>query len=246
MSERFTETNYRKLLQFVKTSGYKFISFTRSGYGDLYNCPHVLWRHDIDMSPHRASRISAIEMEEDVQSTYFVHLHSAFYNLFEESVVNQISNIIDNGHIMGLHFDIDFYKKNLPEINPMDMVEVEMEFIWNTFCRKPMAISFHNPSLSKIEIPDYVRICGMANAHSKFIRENYTYCSDSNSVWNHNRLEDAIRENAPRIHVLTHPEWWTNLPMSKHEKVERCIIGRCENQRRMYNMLMEDVYAKED
>jgi len=237
----FTEVSYRDLIRLVLDSGYNFIPFTHA-WG--YDRPHVLWRHDIDMSPHRAARLSQIEAKEDVMSTYFLYLHSSFYNLFEESVVSRIFDIIGNGHAIGLHYDLEFYKKHFPLFDPLQMVDAEATFIRDTFSIKPTAISFHNPSLSTSEIPNYQTIHGLTNAHSSFIRKNYTYCSDSNGVWNHTPIDVAISKRKPKLHVLTHPEWWTDIPMRREEKVERCIIGRCENQRLLYNLIMEEVYGK--
>jgi hypothetical protein len=239
----FTEDNYRNIIKTVQKE-YKFYSFKHARIENRYKEKHVLWRHDIDMSPHRAARIAQIESEEDIRSTYFLHLHSSFYNLFEESPLEKIYSIIDCGHEIGLHFDIGFYQQVMPDLNALLMIQEETKFILDWLYINPTSISFHNPSLQKTDIPNSDFICGLKNAHSLFIRQNYTYCSDSNSVWNHNPLEDAIEDEHPRIHVLTHPEWWTDVPMSRHEKVERCIVGRCEDQRRRYNLLMEDVYGK--
>lgn len=239
----FTETAYRNLIQLVLQSGYDFIPFTNAW---KYDGPHVLWRHDIDMSPHRAAKISQIEAEENVTSTYFLHLHSCFYNLFEESAASKIFDIIDNGHEIGLHYDLEFYKKHFPLFDPIKMVDTEATFIRDIFSIRPTAISFHNPRLSSVEIASYHSIHGLINAHSSFIRKNYTYCSDSNNKWNYSNLEDAIYERKPRLHVLTHPEWWTTTQMTQMEKVERCIVGRCDHQRRIYNVIMENVYANKN
>lgn len=235
----FTEDAYRKLIQRVKRT-YKFDYFTN--FDSVREYPTVLWRHDIDMSPHRAARIAEIEYEEDVSSTYFLHLHSAFYNLFEENVVEQINKIIDVGHPLGLHYDIAFYQKPSKYFAPFDLIEEERDLIWDVFGRKPMAISFHNPSFLNIDIPVCYKIDSMVNASSAFIRKNYKYCSDSNGVWGYSNLETILNENHQRLHVLTHPEWWTPEPMHPMEKVARCINGRRDYMERYYSSILARVY----
>lgn len=236
----FTETAYKDLIESIKNNGYTFALFSCAS-GTEHK--HVLLRHDIDMSPHRAATLAAIEKQKGAISTYFLHLHSKFYNLFEDNVVEKINMIIDCEQVLGLHFDIDFYTNNFKSIDPFDMIDIERDFVWDTFGRKPMAISFHIPSLSSVEIPDSEKIRGIPNANSKYIRENYAYCSDSNAMWNHNSIESLI-EKSPKIHLLIHPEWWTYNKMDRMDKAFRCINGRCDYQVHYYNMIMEDVYAK--
>ena len=52
--------------------------------------PHILWRHDVDFSIHRASSLAKIENELGVKATYFLKLHSEFYNLFEKSIFEKV------------------------------------------------------------------------------------------------------------------------------------------------------------
>ena len=48
----FTETAYRDILRQLKTGGYRF-----ARYGDGGLDRHVIWRHDVDISMHRAARL---------------------------------------------------------------------------------------------------------------------------------------------------------------------------------------------
>jgi hypothetical protein len=50
--DEFTEAAYRRILQAAK-GHYRFERFGTSSAE-----PHVLWRHDIDISVHRALRIA--------------------------------------------------------------------------------------------------------------------------------------------------------------------------------------------
>jgi len=235
----FTETYYRKLIKKI-SNHYKFEVYSRVGCEH----PHVLWRHDIDMSPHRAAKLAEIEMQENVISTYFLHLHSAFYNLFDESVAQKIYRIIECGHPIGLHYDLEFYRKLPQHTNQIDLISFEKSFLWDVFGVKPMAISFHNPSLSVLEIPSVDKIVGMINADSDYIRGFYKFFSDSNCEWKYGNPEDFIGD-CKYLHVLTHPEWWTLILQTHGEKVRRCVSGRYDYSFKYYNNIIEQVKRHE-
>ena len=228
----FNEEDYRSILHRIKEH-HKFVVYSRIA---KENEPHVLWRHDVDMSPRNAARIAEIESEEDVQSTYFWHLHSVFYNLFDEDTARNVDSILNNGHAIGLHFDPAFYIKRKRFI---DMIEIERDIIFETFGAKPMAISFHNPSFLD-QVPDDGALFGMINTDSKYIRENYHYYSDSNHVMNPGFLVDSYQ----RLHVLTHPEWWWGVEISHLEKVNRILSDRRDIQQIYYKDILRRVYDK--
>ena len=106
--EDFTETSYRHQLQIIKNR-WEFIDFPS------YKSPGrvCLWRHDLDFSIQRAFRLAQIEAEEQIQATYFILLHSEFYNPLEKAQADLISRIIALGHNLGLHFDPGFYAHRL-------------------------------------------------------------------------------------------------------------------------------------
>src|SRR5947208_11960648 len=95
----FTEEHYRAILTATRRR-YSFASFD-----ERPDTPHVLWRHDVDLSPHRALAIARLEADAGVLSTYCVLLHSEFYNLLEAGITERIREIVRLGHRLGLHFD---------------------------------------------------------------------------------------------------------------------------------------------
>lgn len=238
----FTEFDYREMLKRVNKK------YVVARFGNLFgenpmsSVPHVLWRHDIDMSPHRAAAIAVIEEEEGIESTFFIHLHSVFYNPLEESVAQKINRIIECGHSLGLHYDTSFYKSIYPKDLLTESIKYESEFLWDVFGIRPMAISFHNPSFLKSGIPHEKIVEKMVNADSDYIRENYMFCSDSNCTWRYGTVDDLMIRDYKRIHILTHPEWWTETEMPHLEKVKRCISGRVNHEKKYYKDIMAKVY----
>ncbi len=102
------------------------------------------------------------------------------------------------------------------------------------------AVSFHNPTVGEMLRFDSETIAGMANAYSARIREEYAYVSDSNGYWRHGRPNSLIDPDVtPRLHVLTHPEWWQDEPMSPRDRVVRCLDGRRAAALVAYDDLLE-------
>ena len=235
--EDFTETEYRKLLRMVKAN-WELISFTD------YRKPGkvCLWRHDIDFSVHRAYRLAQIEAEEGIQATYFIHLHSKFYNALENEVAERVAGIQALGHVLGLHFDPQFHSVSVnsgPDV--LRQLKFERRIMQHVFKTVVHAFSIHIPDLGGWSRIDADEVDGMVNAYGPHIRDNYCYCSDSNGYWRFRRLKDVL-ENASdeKLHVLTHPGMWTPQPMSPRARVTRCIEGRAAHQHQWY----DDILAK--
>jgi hypothetical protein len=232
--EDFTEEGYRRLLQLAKAH-WEFIFFTD------YQKPgrFCLWRHDIDFSVHRAYRLAQIEAEEDVKSTYFIHLHSKFYNAMESDVTRLILDIRNLGHQLGLHFDPEYYGDSPENLDWLDHLRFEQRFLEQMFQIEISAFSIHIPELRNWLSLSQDGVGGMINAYGQFIREHYSYVSDSNGIWRHRRLRDLLEAaEDEKLHILTHPEWWTPEPMSPRMRVTRCIEGRAAKQHQWYDEIV--------
>lgn len=226
----FTEHEYRRALVFAKHS-YRFEPF-----GSRSEEPHLLWRHDVDASVHRAARLAAIEAEEGVRATYFLSFHSAFYSLLEQRVLDAARAVLAAGHWLGLHFDSSFPGNG----DASDRIARESAQLADLLERPVVAFSFHNPGLINDDLAlEDDAVAGLVNVYSRSIRERYRYVSDSNGYWRHERLFDVLEEAPPRLHVLTHPEWWQEEPMPPRARIERAVQGRAERTLGDYDELLE-------
>jgi hypothetical protein len=235
----FTRANYRRLLRLAKRT-YTFRGFEGMPHAGSY----VLWRHDVDFSPHAARQLAIIEAEEGVSSTYFILLHSEFYNLLEREVTDCIRDITRLGHRIGLHFDCRYH--DLVDEGPLDdLVTFERNIIERIFQQPLAAFSFHTTSSFVLGCtrPTYG---GLLNLQAPLYREGIEYCSDSNGYWRFKRLEDVLAaESAQRLQVLTHAEYWQNEVLSPRQRVQRCIDGRAESTARSYSRVLRD-FGRED
>jgi hypothetical protein len=59
-------------------------------------------------------------------------------------------------------------------------------------------------------------------------------------VWRHRRLFDVLEKAVEdRLHVLTHPEWWTPEPMAPRARIQRCLEGQAAAVGKYYDDLVD-------
>lgn len=233
--EDFTESGYREIIRRAKST----YRFERYGTGEAQ--PHLLWRHDVDFSPHRALRLAEIEAEEEVRSTYFVLPHSEFYNALEADVVTRFRRIADLGHDIGLHFDASFHAPFADHAALENALTFERSLLERIFGGEVRVFSFHNPDVGDALRFDAAEIGGMINAYGRELKAKYAYCSDSNGYWRFTRLSEFLDAGAPYGQVLTHPEWWTPSAMLPRERVQRAIDGRAQATGAWYDELLDQI-----
>jgi hypothetical protein len=229
----FTEGSYRRIVA-TAAGRYAFEPFGTSTVG-----PHVLWRHDVDYSVHRAVALARLEAELGARATYFLSLRSDLYNLLEPAVHARAREIVAMGHWLGLHFDAGFYAdRSLPMLDRC--VAWEARLLSGALEAPVHAVSLHNPSVSSTEDLDAEELGGIVHAGARSVRDRYAYVSDSNGFWRFDRLPDVLENGEhERLHVLTHPEWWQPEPMSPRARILRCIEGRSRASETTYDDLLQ-------
>lgn len=229
----FTTENYRKLLRLAK----KNYTFTTYQKHSEINKP-IIWRHDVDFSMHRALKLAQIEKEEDVIATYYVLLHSEFYNLLEKEIFILVNKIIELGHPIGLHFDAKFYEmKDERELE--EKLIFEKEFLEKIFPIKIDSFCFHITNDFTISC-NKIKYAGMINAFSEYFEKQVGYCSDSNGYWRFKRLENVLTEASDnKLQVLTHPELWQDEIMPPKQRIYRCAELRAIKNKKWYDDILK-------
>ena len=216
----FTELAYEQLLDTLLLT-HRFEAFGTSAT-DL----HVLWRHDIDFSVHRALALGRLEADRNIEATYFVLLHSPYYNVLEREVLDRIRALAGLGHRIGLHFEASFYPRSDRTALSTNLT-FERRLLEGLTGVEVNVFSFHNPALDGSITIDDDMIAGMINTYGRGIQARYRYISDSNGFWRVTHLPTVLRtESQTNLQVLTHPEWWTPETLSPRARINRCIDGR--------------------
>jgi hypothetical protein len=225
----FTTSHYRELCN-LSTKHYAVVDYCSIPWGKRF----VLWRHDLDFSLNRGLALARIENEIGIKATYFLNIHSEFYNLAETNQHKIVKEILELGHDIGLHFYAGFFDE-ITEDKLHDLIAREAEYLEWLFNVKPVAFSFHNPVESTLEF-DADTYGGLLNCYSKRFKTEVSYCSDSNGYWRFRRLYDVLNEGIdPCLQILTHPGWWQEVPLPPRQRVFRCAFGRASAIMRQYD-----------
>ena len=232
----FTRDNYRKLIRAAK------VHWDFRDYSSFDNTSRqIIWRHDVDYSPHCALKLAEIESQEGVCSTFFILLHSEYYNVLEAEIRDIFRAIHRMGHKIGVHFDAYYHSvEDIPSMLPALFWEKQMiENIVGEGCAVD-SFSFHTPNEFLLSCVD-LKYANLFNAYAHKFRGEVGYCSDSNGYWRFRRLEDVLKSADDfSLQILTHPEWWQESVMSPLERVNRCCDSRCNNNKERYLRLLQE------
>jgi hypothetical protein len=217
----FSIRTYRDMVQ-EATSLRTFATYDEAMHLDEF----VIWRHDCDMSLNRAKFISNIDYELGVTSTFFISLHSAFYNALEANQSKLIKDIVSDGHRIGLHFDLNYYNCPENEIEFSNLISHEAGILEEIAGSCVDVFSFHNPDDVSKAYRKY-KYSDKTNCYSDWMIENIHYSSDSNGYWRYTPIPEVIRdESKKKLQILTHPEWWLTEESPPRDHVLRCAYGR--------------------
>ncbi len=228
----FTEINYRNILKYCNKK-FNFIK-----YDEVKNRNGLIWRHDVDFSVHRAYRLALIEKEFNISATYFIHLHSEYYNFMESNIVKLVRKILQKGHSIGIHFDPGFYGDKLKTETDLEKyLLIEKNILEEMFETRVNSFSFHNPDIGDFLKYDDFEYVGLINAYATLFKKKFKYCSDSNGYWRFKRLIDFLEEcqSTDSVQVLTHPGWWTEDVLVPRDRIVRSVQGRATNLIKKYD-----------
>ncbi len=228
--QEFTEQSYCSILDLTRER-YKFEPF-----GTERSDAHVIWRHDVDMSVQRALFMARCEAERGVAASYFFRLHGDWYSLFERATLQVVSEILALGHVLGLHFEEDFHGRLEDDAAFERTLTQDAEILEGLTGQLVRAFSFHNPDTYdslRFMKPAY---CGLHNAYATNQTVGYRYVSDSNGYWRFTALREVLADpSSVKLHILTHPEWWTPEAMAPRSRVQRCAEGRAARAMENYD-----------
>lgn len=203
----------------------------------------IIMRHDVDYSLKAAVAIAKIESRLGIRTTYFLLLHSPYYNILEETEARRVREILDMGHQLGLHFDNGFYSQNDQEISRH--IAFEARLLSDYFGTQVSVFSQHDayrqtlPTFKATGLPRYV--------FAPEFRNGMKYISDSVQNWREGCLCRHLGRNS-RLHVLLHPIWWSYRTISRQEilvrlkaQLQRDIRERMTRSTRTLNRYLKQV-----
>lgn len=204
----FSLDHYESFLSRYQESGYRFILFAEKPQSEK----HIYLRHDVDRSLEKAEAMAAREATLGIRATYFVRLHSRFYNCYSYPGYQQLRKIMDSGHAIGLH--TEFY--DMAKIFGVDAVatfEKECRILEEIIERRITVFSPHRTtgSTGDDEIRAQMKIIRQKTSllctFDREFFEDCRYVSDSSGIWREGCPCGYVGK-FPRMQILAHPMWW--------------------------------------
>ncbi len=207
---------YGQLLKLIDQNGFSFADYFDH---DQFARPCIL-RHDVDYSLQRAVEMARFEAKMDlgqqVRSTYFVLINSEVYNPRSPDSRRALRELTELGHQIGLHFDTAIYEAKDPE-SFIGHVQEEVEALSELAGVRIKAMSMHRPS-QEILAADLL-IPGIVNTYNDFFFHQFKYVSDSGLLWREDPQVAVSSDSVERLHVLTHPIWYSKIEEPYKEKL---------------------------
>ena len=209
---QFTYKAYRDLITLLRDYNYTICDYHNYQQADK----SVIIRHDIDLQIEKAVKMAEIEHDMNVSSTYFVLVSSNFYNIFSKRNEDYLRRICDLGHAVGLHFDEVKYDEKSDLVQAM---EQEAALLAQCLGREVRSLSMHRPSKTTLEADYKVAGGRIVNSYGTEFFHNHKYVTDSRRNWEED-VEQIIESGEyDRLHVLTHPFWYSEKERDMHHAV---------------------------
>lgn len=208
----FTYTQYEFILDLLKEKNYMICNYLN--HSRFRKC--VILRHDVDFNLQKAVEFAKIENSKRITSTYFVLLSTNFYNIFSKESFEIIKEILDLGHQIGLHFDEKRYE--IYDVESLNFyISKEKKILEDLLGYRIQAVSMHRPS--KWILESDINLKDIINTYSNYFLKDFKYMSDSRMFWRENVLNIIEKESFDKLHILTHPFWYSNKKETMKDKL---------------------------
>ncbi|MBC7952301.1 MAG: hypothetical protein H7Z12_10865 [Rhodospirillaceae bacterium] len=164
----------------------------------------IILRHDVDLDVTAAFRLSEIEAEEGVRSTFYFLVTAETYNLAASSNRALLRRMADAGFEIGLHFDPQVYAE-ADEAELARRARAEGDILADIAGQAVNSVSLHNPSVHG----RYLLLDGWANAYEPAIFAPDRYLSDSRMRFGRDPLEFVTEGAGKVVQLLLHPLHYT-------------------------------------
>jgi hypothetical protein len=204
----FSFEHYGDIMKHLLQNGHEFVFFTEQPQTDRF----VYLRHDVDRSLDKALALALWERELGIKSTYFVRVHSRYYNCYSFPGLKALRTIMHAGHEIGLH--TEFYDLAKVFGDDGSAVFAREKRILEEILERPIQVfSPHRTtgSTSTGEIREHLTTLRDANnmlcTFDERFQSDVKYLSDSSGIWREG-CPCGYLDLYPRLQLLVHPIWW--------------------------------------
>jgi len=202
-SDSFSLELYERTIRKAQSLGYQFPTVSQLRDGSHGMDRFLLLRHDIDASPRHALAMAELEKRLGVQSSYYVLMHSPYYNPAAAPHWDALHGIVELGFEVGLHYETDFFESR--DQDPLRGVLDDVAALEKILGIRIASVSQHKPA-SNTFLEELNR--HYVDAYNHDLMKNVFYISDSGFKWRGKSLFDVLGAE-DRIHALIHPLTWS-------------------------------------
>ncbi len=197
----FTLDSYLGIVATLRQRGYDVVDYENVEPAR----PHLILRHDVDMSLERAVEMAAAEAGAGLRATYFVLVDTGFYNVASRAGRAALAALVGFGQAVGLHLDAAGLEDDATALEAKAAFECGV--LENLLGRAVATISFHRPvpALQNLARP----VAGRRHAYQPRFFTEMGYCSDSQGRFRfHAPLDHPAVAAGTALQLLIHPIWW--------------------------------------
>jgi hypothetical protein len=208
MRDSFDYETYWALLDRISATHrvLRFADF--SGGGDPGE-PFCILRHDVDYSPRAALRLAEQEAGRGIAATYFLLAGTSYYNLLAPEHAGFARRLVELGHEVGLHYDVNSFAAFPREEWPR-LLRAQAALVGELAGTPVVSIAMHQPALNGDD-PFHGTDTGFVNAYDDRFTRDTTYVSDSCRAWRNSGWELLLADAFPRrLHLCLHPINWAD------------------------------------
>jgi len=225
----FSQRHYEEILRQFLAENYTFSPFEDIVSRFPQNRCVVL-RHDIDHSLEYALELAEIEHSLGISATYFVLLHTEFYNACSVESVAIIRKISALHHEIGLHYDTSYYRKYCADA--VQAITKDVELLSDIVGKETRIGSQHNVIGSPFD--EEIRKILPIDAYNFLSYKGMIYISDSGMKWRKECVCQLI-DKADYIQVALHPLYWRVPGNTMKEKFDRIIEHEMNKVKTLYH-----------
>ena len=174
----------------------------------------IVLAHDIDIFPDYALQMARLENKHGIKATYYVLLHSEWYNALSPENMAVWKEIGELGHELALHYDGNY--------------DLDLQTIHAAFCAMLKTMSV-NISQHLVGITPDIHIPATLQDRAALVKQHsYKYIADSGGWWRNGCICTHTDE---RLLFVCHPVWWikTENPFDKVRVDAYSVIDRARN-----------------
>lgn len=229
---------YRDLLLALNSAGYALTTVSEMNAANTEHKAYL--RHDVDFFPAASLAMAQCEATVGVHATYYFLL-SGTYNLLSMDNRKLVHTLLEMGHEIGLHYDLEAYAENVTDATKTLTSEIR---ILEDLCgRRVNTITAHCPYRGGIDW--FLESDQWINPRDPRLQENLLYVSDSCRAWRDESLLECLSADPPlRLLLLTHPELWLDgSVVDRISYLETIIAPTATNPiREYYDRTIKDIW----